>query len=55
MISLSSVDRNQAFRYMGLHGTPSEKMLEMADYSEKELLHYVQPRYCWKAFQKKNC
>ncbi len=54
MISLSSVDRNQAFRYMGLHGKPDSKMLEMADDSEKELLRCVQPRYCWKAFQKKN-
>ena len=54
MISLTSVDRNQAFRYMGLHGMPDSKMLAMADDCEKDLLSKMQPRYCWKAFQKKN-
>ena len=54
MISLSSVDRNQAFRYMGLHDKPDNKMLEMADYAEKELLRCIQPRYCWKVFQKQH-
>ena len=54
MISLSSIDRAQAFRYMGLHGKPDDKMQKMADEAEKDLLARIQPRYCWKAFQKKN-
>ena len=52
MISLSSIDRNQAFRYMGLHGEPDSQMLRTADICEKKLLSAVKPRYCWKAFRK---
>lgn len=52
MISLSSIDRTQAFRYMGLHCEPDSQMLQTADICEKKLLSAVKPRYCWKAFQK---
>lgn len=54
MISLSSVDREQAFRYMGLHTRSDAQMLKTADACEKNLLSKIQPRYCWKAFQKEN-
>lgn len=54
MISLSSIDRNQAFRYMGLHGEPDSQMLRTADICEKKLLSAVKPRYCWKAFRKES-
>lgn len=54
MISLSSIDRTQAFRYMGLHGEPDSQMLRTADICEKKLLSAVKPRYCWKAFQKES-
>ena len=54
MISLSEIDRKQAFRYMGLHGEPNTQMLETADNCEKKLLSAVRPRYCWNIFQKEN-
>ncbi|MBR1530105.1 MAG: methionine synthase [Oscillospiraceae bacterium] len=54
MISLSEIDRKQAFRYMGLHGEPDAQMLETADNCEKKLLSAVRPRYCWNIFQKEN-
>jgi len=54
MISLSAIDRKQAFRYMGLHGEPDAQMLRTAEICEKKLLSKIQPRYCWKAFEKKN-
>ncbi len=53
MISLSSIDKKQAFRYMGLHAEPDANMLRMADACEKKLLSAVRPRYCWKIFRKK--
>lgn len=52
MITLQSIDRKQAFRYMGLHSQPDVQMLHTADDCEKKLLSAVQPRYCWKIFDK---
>jgi len=54
MISLSEIDRKQAFRYMGLHGEPDAQMLNSANLCEKKLLSAVRPRYCWNIFQKEN-
>lgn len=54
MIRLSSVDRKQAFRYMGLHSEPDEHMLKLADNCEKKLLSAISPRYCWKIFAKQD-
>ena len=54
MISLSEIDRKQAFRYMGLHGEPDTQMLNSANLCEKKLLSAVRPRYCWNIFQKEN-
>ena len=47
MISLTAVDRKQAFRYMGLHGEPDAQMLRAADLCEKRLLAAVLPRYTY--------
>lgn len=48
MISLSSVDRAQAFRYMGLHAQPDGVMLAAADVCEKRLLSAIRPHYTYK-------
>ncbi|MBQ4465900.1 MAG: methionine synthase [Oscillospiraceae bacterium] len=48
MISLSHVDRAQAFRYMGLHTVPDARMTALADICEKKLLAAVLPRYTYK-------
>lgn len=47
MISLSSVDRAQAFRYMGHRGDPDAQMLKTADLCEKRLLAASRPRYVY--------
>ena len=47
MTALTSVDRKQAFRYMGLHGEPDSTMLKAADICEKKLLSAIQPRYTY--------
>lgn len=49
---LTAVDRRQAFRYMGLPENPDQKFLDLAEICEKKLLQAIQPRYCWKLFQK---
>ena len=54
MIELLSVDRKQAYRYMGLHSEPDEQMLKLAEDCEKKLLSAVKPRYCYKIFAKQN-
>lgn len=52
MVEIKAVDRQQAFRYMGLHGAPDGYMLQMADTCEQKLLSAVQPNYCWQLFAK---
>ena len=52
MSSLSSIDRKQAFRYMGLQKEPDEKLEQQFSVCEKKLLSAVCPRYCWKLFPK---
>ena len=47
MISLTSVDRKQGFRYMGLHAEPDANMQKTADLCEKRLLAAVRPRYMY--------
>ena len=54
MDSLPSIDRTQAFRYMGLHSKPDERFQNLADTCEKKLLSAVNPRYCWKVFPKQS-
>lgn len=48
MISLSHIDKAQAFRYMGHHGTPDAQMQTLAVTCEQKLLSAVQPRYTYK-------
>lgn len=45
MITLPSVDRQQAFRYMGMHGEPDANLQALADKCEKHLLSAISPRY----------
>ena len=54
MINLNSVDRKQAFRYMGFHDEPDENFSKLADTCEQKLLSAVNPRYCWQLFQKQD-
>lgn len=44
---LTSVDRKQAFRYLGLHGSPDAVMLATADRCERLLLAAVKPRFAY--------
>ena len=45
MIRLTEVDLPQAYRYMGMHTEPDERMQELAIVCEKRLLSLVSPRY----------
>lgn len=48
MMTLQSVDRKQAFRYMGMHTEPDANFLTLADKCEKRLLSAVFPRYIYR-------
>ena len=45
MIRLTEVDLPQAYRYMGMHTEPDERMQQLAIVCEKRLLSLVSPRY----------
>lgn len=51
MVSPSSLDRAQAFRYMGLHGKPDAHMTALADECEAGLLRVIHPRYIHRFFR----
>lgn len=50
MITLRSIDRKQAFRYMGMHGEPDAGLLALADKCEQRLLAAISPRYVYRLF-----
>lgn len=48
MIRITEIDREQAFRYTGMHGTPDEKLLALADRCERKLLAAAVPNYVYR-------
>ncbi|MDE5883519.1 MAG: methionine synthase [Oscillospiraceae bacterium] len=52
--NLSTIDREQAFRYMGFQENPDQKFLDLAEICEKKLLQAIRPKYTWKLFTRKD-
>ena len=52
MIKIESIDRSEAFRYLGYKGktAPDDKINELADICEKELLAVIQPKLVYRVF-----
>ncbi len=48
MIHFTEIDRAQAFRYMGMPGTPDENLLALADRCERKLLVSSVPNYVYR-------
>lgn len=49
MINLKNIDREEAFRYMGIKGVPPETVISEAEYCEKLLLECISPKFHWTA------
>lgn len=50
MISLTSVDRRQAFRYAGMHAEPDAVLSALADDCEKQLLSAISVKYTYRIY-----
>ena len=51
MISLKSIDKNEVYRYLGYKDSvPDEKVCEIIDKCERELLKEISPRYIYRVF-----
>ena len=48
MTAPARIDRDQAFRYMGLRGKPEDLLVRRADACEARLLAAAEPRYVWR-------
>lgn len=44
---ITSINRTEAFRYLGIKGTPDNATLQLADECEKMLLAEMTPKFCW--------
>lgn len=44
---ITSINRTEAFRYLGINGTPDNATLQLADECEKMLLAEMTPKFCW--------
>lgn len=51
---LSSIDKNEAIRYLGIKGTPDEKTAELIRLCEKELLKTIKPKFLFRKFEIKS-
>ena len=47
MINLKKIDREEAFRYMGIKGEPPQAVISEAEYCEKLLLECISPKFHW--------
>lgn len=47
---ITSINKTEALRYMGYKETPEQRILDMIDDCEKELLQAARPQYVWRAF-----
>lgn len=53
---MEKLNRNEALRYLGYgDNEPDEKVLELLDKCEKELVNTAEPKYLWKAFDIDKC
>jgi 5-methyltetrahydrofolate--homocysteine methyltransferase len=50
VITLSAIDRAQAFRYAGMPTVPDGHLSTLADTCEKRLLSAISPRYCERVY-----
>jgi len=46
-VIITSINRAEAFRYLGIKGTPDNATLQLADECEKMLLAEMTPKFCW--------
>lgn len=44
---ITSINRTEAFRYLGIKSTPDNATLQLADECEKMLLAEMTPKFCW--------
>lgn len=44
---INKINRVEAFRYLGIKGTPDNATLQLADKCEKMLLAEITPKFCW--------
>lgn len=44
---ITNIDRAEAFRYVGIKGTPDSLTVQLADECEKMLLAEIAPKFCW--------
>ena len=44
---ITSINRTEAVRYLGIKGTPDNATLQLADECEKMLLAEMTPKFCW--------
>lgn len=44
---ITSINCTEAFRYLGIKGTPDKATLQLADECEKILLAEMTPKFCW--------
>lgn len=44
---IEQINRDEAFRYLGIKGTPDSVTLQLADECEKMLLAEMTPKFCW--------
>ena len=44
---INEINRTEAFRYLGIKGTPDNATLQLADVCEKMLLAEMTPKFCW--------
>ncbi len=47
MINLDKIDREEAFRYMGIKGVPPQNIISAAEECEKLLLECITPKFHW--------
>ncbi len=44
---IESINRGEAYRYMGIKGAPDLSVTALADVCERELLSEITPKFCW--------
>ena len=52
---ITSINRAEAFRYLGIKGTPDNATLQLADECEKMLLAEMTPKFCWSYAEISEC
>ncbi|MBR4096229.1 MAG: methionine synthase [Oscillospiraceae bacterium] len=52
---INEINRTEAFRYLGIKGTPDNATLQLADACEKMLLAEMTPKFCWSYTEISDC